>query len=153
MVAKTKPEPRRVRLTIPAADQSSQAWIDLQDDPSASMRMLIRESIQRDGYVDVVNRPVEQQPRRGRPPKIEEGEVLARPPQLAAADDEGLDGPEPVEAEPVDEPRHETADTEGRPDRTPAAEGPKQVEQTVETISGEGFGGQVDMDAIFGHNG
>lgn len=109
MVAKTKPEPMRVRLTIPAADESSQAWINLQDDPSTSMRMLIRESIQRDGYVDVVNRPVEQQPRRGRPPKSEE-EALAQLPQVAAADE--IDGPEPDEAEPVDEPRHEVEDAE-----------------------------------------
>lgn len=149
MVAKTKPDPRRVRLTIPAADESSQAWIDLQDDPSASMRMLIRESIQRDGYVDVVNRPVEQQPRRGRPPKSEE-EDFAQPPQVAAADE--IDGPEPAEAEPEEEPRHEVEGSEERSDRTPPTEEPQKVEQAVETISGEGSGGQVDMDAIFGHN-
>lgn len=109
MVAKTKPESKRVRLTIPAADESSQAWIDLQDDPSASMRILIRQSIQRDGYVDVVNRPVEQQPHRGRPPKSEE-EDSAQLPQVAAADE--IDGPEPDEAEPVKEPRHQVEDAE-----------------------------------------
>ncbi|SIO87037.1 hypothetical protein BQ8420_14785 [Nocardiopsis sp. JB363] len=112
-----------MRLTVPAADESSQAWIDLQDDPSTSMRMLIRESIQRDGYVDVVNRPVEQQPRRGRPPKGEE-EPLAQLPQLAADDDE-IDGPDPVEADPVDEPRYEAEDAEERADRMPPAEEPK----------------------------
>lgn len=125
MVAKKKPEPRRVRLTIPAADESSQAWIDLQDDASASMRMLIRESIQRDGYVDVVNRHVEQQPRRGRPPKSEE-EDFAQPPPVAADDE--TDGPDAVEAEPTDEPRHEAEDAEARTDWTPPAEEPEQVE-------------------------
>lgn len=68
MAAKAKPEPRRVRLTVPAADESTQRWLDLQDDQSVSMRLLIRESIERDGYIDVMNKPVEQLPRRGRPP-------------------------------------------------------------------------------------
>lgn len=62
-----RPEPRRIRLTVPQADQSVLEWLDQQDDTSASMRALIRESIARDGYVDVINRPVEQQPKRGRP--------------------------------------------------------------------------------------
>lgn len=71
MAAKQKPEPRRVRLTVPAVDVSTQQWLDLQDDASVSMRLLIRESIERDGYVDVMNKPVEQLPRRGRPPQTE----------------------------------------------------------------------------------
>ncbi|MBT8163792.1 MULTISPECIES: hypothetical protein [Arthrobacter] len=58
MAAKRKPEPRRVRLTIPQADESALAWVDLQDDASGSMRALIRESIARDGYIDVINKPV-----------------------------------------------------------------------------------------------
>lgn len=128
MVAKKKPEPLRVRLTVPAADESSQAWIDLQDDPSTSMRMLIRESIQRDGYVDVVNRPVEQQPRRGRPPKSEE-EDFAQLPQVAADDE--TDGPDAVKAEPTGEPHHEAEDAEARTDRTPLTEKPEQVELTA----------------------
>ncbi|GAA1457498.1 hypothetical protein NE857_21780 [Nocardiopsis exhalans] len=106
MVAKKKPEPRRVRLTIPAADESSQTWIDHQDDASASMRMLIRESIQRDGYVDVVNRPVEQLPQ-------------------VAADDE-IDGPDPAETELADDLRHKAEVAGERTERTPPAEEPKQ---------------------------
>lgn len=119
MAGKKKPEPRRVRLTIPAADESSQVWIDLQDDASVSMRMLIRESVQRDGYVDVVNRPVEQQPRRGRPPKGTE-EAPSQLPQVAADDDE------------IDEPRHEAEDAKARAARTRPVEEPEQepIEQT-----------------------
>lgn len=71
MAAKRKPEPMRTRITVPQADESVILWFSLQDDHSLSVRQLIRESIQRDGYIDVVNRPVDQQPRRGRPPQFE----------------------------------------------------------------------------------
>lgn len=100
MSAKSKPEPRRTRFTVPAADTSSNKWLDLQDDASVSMRFLIRESIERNGYIDVVNRPVEKTPRRGRPPKTEGNEY---------SDDEGYesdptsDEVETGEAEPLEE--------------------------------------------------
>ncbi|MGW0868867.1 hypothetical protein ACWD3Z_00080 [Streptomyces sp. NPDC002740] len=61
-------EPRKVRWTVPAADTSVIEWLNEQADISQSMRQLIRESIQRDGYSDVFYKPVEQLPRRGRPP-------------------------------------------------------------------------------------
>ena len=60
-------EPRRLRWSVPAADTSSNQWLDEQENISRSLQVLIRESIQRDGYVDVVNKPVDQLPRRGRP--------------------------------------------------------------------------------------
>ncbi|TLS44886.1 hypothetical protein FE633_17195 [Streptomyces montanus] len=53
---------------MPAADTSVIKWLDQQENISQSLRLLIRESIQRDGYVDAYYRPVEQLPRRGRPP-------------------------------------------------------------------------------------
>ncbi|MDO0916558.1 hypothetical protein QQM39_38780 [Streptomyces sp. DT2A-34] len=53
---------------MPAADTSVIEWLDQQENISQSLRLLIRESIQRDGYVDVYYKPVEQLPRRGRPP-------------------------------------------------------------------------------------
>lgn len=62
-----KPEPHRYRVSVPVADEAVAAWMELQDDRSLSVRMLIRESIARLGYVDVVNRPVDQLPKRGRP--------------------------------------------------------------------------------------
>jgi hypothetical protein len=67
-------EPRRLRWSVPRADVSTNRWLDTQYDISQSLRLLIRESIQRDGYIDVVNRPVEQLPRRGRPPVVEQDE-------------------------------------------------------------------------------
>ncbi|MEW1548408.1 hypothetical protein [Streptomyces tsukubensis] len=61
-------EPRKVRWTVPAADTSVIEWLNGQADISQSIRLLIRESIQRDGYIDVFYKPVDQLPRRGRPP-------------------------------------------------------------------------------------
>lgn len=62
-----KPQPHRFRVSVPAADEAVVAWMELQDNQSLSVRMLIRESIERNGYIDVVNRPVSQLPRQGRP--------------------------------------------------------------------------------------
>lgn len=64
-----KAVPMRPRFSIPAADTSTSRWWLLQDDPGTSVRMLIRDEIERNGYTDYVNRPVEQKPRPGRPPK------------------------------------------------------------------------------------
>lgn len=61
-----KPQPHRFRVSVPAADEAVVAWMELQDNPSLSVRMLIRESIERQGFVDVVNRPVSQLPRQAR---------------------------------------------------------------------------------------
>lgn len=61
-------EPLRRRISIPQVDTSTQQWWEAQDDPSVSIRLLIREEIEKNGYVDKLNHPVEQQPRRGRPP-------------------------------------------------------------------------------------
>ncbi|WP_309107646.1 hypothetical protein [Arthrobacter sp.] len=72
-VTTVKPPPQRFRLSVPAADEAVLEWMNLQDNPSLSIRMLIRESIERLGYVDVVNRPVSQLPTRERPVGPEEG--------------------------------------------------------------------------------
>lgn len=75
-------EPRRLRWSVPAADVSVNQWLDGQENISSSLRLLIRESIEREGYIDVVNKPVEQLPRRGRPPQGEAEEaVQSRPSQ------------------------------------------------------------------------
>jgi hypothetical protein len=71
-VTTMKPQPHRFRLSVPAADEAVLMWMNLQDNPSLSVRMLIRESIERLGYVDVINRPVAQLPTRGRPGGPEE---------------------------------------------------------------------------------
>lgn len=62
-----RPQPQRFRVNVPAADEAVLAWMAAQYNHSLSVRLLIRESIERHGYVDAMNRPVEQLPKRGRP--------------------------------------------------------------------------------------
>lgn len=64
-----RPTPKRFRVSVPETDESVLAWIGAQSDLSNSVRALIRESIERNGYRDATCYPVMQQPRRGRPPK------------------------------------------------------------------------------------
>lgn len=64
-----RPTPKRFRVSVPDTDESVLAWIGAQSDLSNSVRALIRESIERNGYRDATCYPVVQQPRRGRPPK------------------------------------------------------------------------------------
>jgi hypothetical protein len=67
-----RPQSRRFRVSVPEADESVLAWIGAQSDLSVSVRSLIREAIERHGYRDATCYPVQQQPRRGRPPKSTE---------------------------------------------------------------------------------
>ena len=67
-----RPQSRRFRVSVPDADESVLVWIGAQSDLSASVRSLIREAIERHGYRDATCYPVQQQPRRGRPPKFTE---------------------------------------------------------------------------------
>lgn len=90
-----RPQSRRFRVSVPDADESVLAWIGAQSDLSASVRSLIREAIERHGYRDATCYPVQQQPRRGRPPKpIEQAEQLETidghpiPEQIAALEPE-----------------------------------------------------------------
>lgn len=69
---RTKSQPHRYRVSVPGADKAVVEWMSLQDNASVSIRLLIRESIERIGYVDVMNRPVDQLPKRGRPRTPEE---------------------------------------------------------------------------------
>lgn len=66
--AVARPAVHRFRVSVPSADQPVLAWLAAQDNVSVSLRLLVREAIERDGYCDVLTRPVTQQPRRGRPP-------------------------------------------------------------------------------------
>lgn len=79
-----RPQPHRFRMNVPQADESVLAWMKVQDNPSLSLRMLVRENIERHGYIDVMNRPVDQLPKRGRPATSEE-ESAARPEPAPAA--------------------------------------------------------------------
>ena len=64
-----RPAAKRFRVSVPDTDESVLTWIGAQSDLSASVRALIRESIEKNGYRDATCYPVQQQPRRGRPPK------------------------------------------------------------------------------------
>lgn len=70
-----RPTPKRFRVSVPETDESVLAWIGAQSDLSNSVRALIRESVERNGYRDATCYPVQQQPRRGRPPKNVEDEA------------------------------------------------------------------------------
>lgn len=70
-----RPVPKRFRVSVPETDESVLAWIGAQSDLSNSVRALIRESIEKNGYRDATCYPVVQQPRRGRPPKSAEDEA------------------------------------------------------------------------------
>ena len=70
-----RPASRRFRVSVPDTDESVLAWIGAQSDLSNSVRTLIRESIEKNGYRDATCYPVSQQPRRGRPPKNAEDET------------------------------------------------------------------------------
>lgn len=59
--------PVRKRVSYPEADSTTQQWWDAQADPSVSVRLLLRADVERNGYTDVMNRPVVQLPKRGRP--------------------------------------------------------------------------------------
>ncbi|WP_030568511.1 hypothetical protein [Streptomyces aureocirculatus] len=141
-------EPRKVRWTVPPADTSVIEWLNEQADISQSVRLLIRESIQRDGYIDVFYKPVEQLPRRGRPPlesseqreddeAVTERRPVDRPaqPQSGVADEAEVDtdavvektAPAPVaQPEPVSAPV-ETAEEPVANAPSPAPEPPKQA--------------------------
>ena len=88
-----RPTPKRFRVSVPETDESVLAWIGAQSDLSNSVRALIRESIERNGYRDATCYPVVQQPRRGRPPKN--------------VDETAYETVHAVAPEPVDEPVHE----------------------------------------------
>lgn len=85
-----RPQSRRFRVSVPDADESVLAWIGAQSDLSASVRSLIREAIERHGYRDATCYPVQQQPRRGRPPKQAELTIDGHPipEQIAALEPE-----------------------------------------------------------------
>lgn len=85
-----RPQSRRFRVSVPDADESVLAWIGAQSDLSASVRSLIREAIERHGYRDATCYPVQQQPRRGRPPKLTELTIDGHPipEQIAALESE-----------------------------------------------------------------
>lgn len=107
-----RPQSRRFRVSVPEADDSVLAWIGAQSDLSASVRSLIRDAIERHGYRDATCYPVQQQPRRGRPPK--QAEQADQAEQLETVDGHPI--PEQIAAlvEPKMEPLMVRASDESR---------------------------------------
>ena len=138
-----RPQSRRFRVSVPEADESVLAWIGAQSDLSASVRSLIREAIERHGYRDATCYPVQQQPRRGRPPKSTELTIDGHPipeqiaalepkmePLMVRASDESRD-------EDVDVPREsEVLDDADDSDNTADVETGSANENTIEDMLG-----------------
>lgn len=70
-MAKVKAEEnfKRYRFSVPNADASINRWVSEQSNLSMSLRMLIGECIERNGYGDYTCRERIPGARRGRPPK------------------------------------------------------------------------------------
>lgn len=106
-----RPTPKRFRVSVPETDESVLAWIGAQSDLSNSVRALIRESIERNGYRDATCYPVVQQPRRGRPPKnTDEAEDATVPEMIKPVvepDDEVATTPAVVPVSAHEEPAYE----------------------------------------------
>lgn len=105
-----RPTPKRFRVSVPETDESVLAWIGAQSDLSNSVRALIRESIERNGYRDATCYPVVQQPRRGRPPKnTDEAEDATAPEMIKPVvelDDEAATTPAVVPVSTHEEPAY-----------------------------------------------
>lgn len=69
-MAEMKVEPKRYRFSVPPADTSVMAWVEQQSNLSMSLRMLIGECIERNGYGDYTCRERIPGAKRGRPAKI-----------------------------------------------------------------------------------
>lgn len=141
-----KEPPRRVRFTVPAADVSVLDWIDAQSDASVSLRMVIREHITREGYVDVACRPVAQQPRRGRPPT--EQSAAGDEPWALGTGDAGVDqGRGRDAASSVQQPSSLPSATSNGSHRVVQADGAGTDRDTA----GGDDGSQVDINDLFAH--
>ena len=61
----------RIRISVPEADAVVLKCIESQLNPSSSVRALIREDVQKNGFTDVTCRDVVQGAKRGRPSNAE----------------------------------------------------------------------------------
>lgn len=70
-MARRKVNMIRQRISIPESDISVLEWINNQSNVSFSIRMMIKEYIEKYGYSDITCRKVDKQLKRGRPPKMD----------------------------------------------------------------------------------
>lgn len=136
-----KPSPVRKRVSIPATDVSTLEWFAAQEDPSVSVRLVIRDWITRHGAGDVLSEPVSQQPRRGRPPgstsETEDG-----------TENGSEEYTEPVRSEPEPEPAPVPRPA---PARKPEPV-PRPISALVQARPGAGVEPDPDADAAFDIN-
>jgi len=110
------PTTRKVQLSVPTADTTVAEWLDLQYSASESIRRLIRESVAREGFTDVANRPV-------RPP--------ANP--VYVAESFPADVEEPSEEPPAPKAAAKTAKSPASEASAPEAAAPKPAPRKTET--------------------
>lgn len=70
---------RKYRLAVPQMDTSVQKWLDSQINISISVRHLIRNDIQKNGYTDVTCRDIEQNTAADQPQQIPQTEPKKTP--------------------------------------------------------------------------
>lgn len=129
-----RPQSRRFRVSVPDADESVLEWIGAQSDLSASVRALIRDAIERNGYRDATCYPVQQQPRRGRPPKqAEQVDQAEQSEQFVTIDGHQLD--EPVKALPESDVADESVGSDDS-DNTADAKTGSAHENAIEDMLG-----------------
>lgn len=139
MPNKARPTMERRRLSFPSTDTTVRDWLSAQSDPSASMRLIIRDTVAREGYSDVMCRRVEQQPQRGRP------RVAAT---VAAATTTGAEqSVSEVRVDPVSSshvPEHPVAEDvaqQSQPEQAQLRQHPEPVNQALQ-------GSQVQVDQV-----
>ena len=142
-----RPQSRRFRVSVPEADESVLAWIGAQSDLSASVRSLIREAIERHGYRDATCYPVQQQPRRGRPPKSTElTEQLAEQAEFAELTVDGHPIPAKIaELKPELSVLHDDA-----PDEPEILSGSDESDESVGFDDNAGDATDFDMEDVLG---
>lgn len=132
----TMNNPKRYRLTVPEQDTSVQRWLSEQLNMSASIRQLIRDDIEKNGYSDVTCRMVEQGAKRGRPSNAE----LARREQESMNNQ--LQESVPVVSEvPVAMPVQVQPETKPEPQKVSVYE-QVSVQQKPEPVPEQTFGSQ-----------
>lgn len=136
----TEVSEQRKRFTIPPQDESVQRWVSEQINLSTSLRLAIREWIERHGYGDATCLPVAQLPPRGRPPRRlseDDGIEDSGGDEPLAQDDEDDDSSaDPDGTESETGPTDESDDTDDQGDAAPAADDDEPV----------------NMDSIFAAN-
>lgn len=145
-----KRQPFKLRWTVPPVDVSVIEWLETQRNPQQSLRQLIRDSIQRDGYTDVYYKPVEQLPRRGRPPGDSASQDAGAPRAVDTRPEampEVYSPPSPAPAEPTPQEAPEAAVEASAEPVVQAAPVAPPSSAPAES------GGQVDMDSIFSQRG